>query len=91
MRRAHGISIAGRDAMLGEQLFACALCRTTDFGKKGPQVDHDHGTLVLRGILCLKCNVGLGALCDDPALMRRAADYVEHFRQLADQRGGVSE
>lgn len=58
------------------------LCGTTDFGEKGPSIDHDHDTDRLRRILCVTCNTGLGALKDSPELMRRGALYVEHFKDL---------
>lgn len=39
-------------------------------------IDHDHATGRVRGILCGSCNRALGLLQDSPELMRRAAEYV---------------
>jgi hypothetical protein len=39
-------------------------------------VDHCHNTGVFRGILCNKCNRGIGLLEDDPARCRAAASYL---------------
>jgi len=51
----------------------CSVC-----GRQceGLNVDHDHVTGKLRGLLCGNCNRGVGLL-GDCALLRRAADYLE--------------
>lgn len=54
----------------------CAICRTDQFGLRGPHVDHDHETWEIRGILCASCNQGLGLLGDDEEGLRIALEYV---------------
>lgn len=78
--RKYGITLQQRADRLAAQGGCCALCGSDDFGVRGPQVDHDHQSKQLRGILCIGCNLGLGAFDDDPQLMRKAADYVERYR-----------
>jgi hypothetical protein len=40
-------------------------------------IDHIHGTSIVRGLLCGNCNMGIGQLRDSPRLLRAAADYIE--------------
>lgn len=59
----------------------CEICRnvlTTE--KRGLHVDHCHATGKVRGLLCDRCNVGLGNFRDRPELLRAAADYIESRR-----------
>jgi hypothetical protein len=42
-------------------------------------LDHCHESGVLRGFLCAGCNTGLGLFKDDPALITKAAAYVQQF------------
>ncbi len=53
----------------------CAVC--VQVGVERRHVDHDHRTGEVRGILCVNCNGGLGQFRDDPAVLRRAADYLD--------------
>ena len=65
-------------AMLTSQGGACAICRTTDVPQAGVWIsDHNHDTGSIRGLLCNSCNVGIGMLKDDPALLRAAIAYLE--------------
>jgi hypothetical protein len=49
--------------------------------KRQAQLDHKHGTDMVRGILCFSCNVGLGCFTDSPALLRLMAEYIEEFEK----------
>lgn len=82
LRRKFGMTPADYDAMLEAQSGGCAICGTTDgMVHRGRvqrlPVDHCHKTETVRGILCTNCNNGLGRFKDDPALLRKAADYLE--------------
>lgn len=88
LRRLYGITEEQYEEMLTEQGGCCALCGKPPKpgGKRNAgrlHVDHDHATGRVRRLLCNNCNHGLGTFFDDPDLMRRAADYIERFRQVA--------
>ena len=42
-----------------------------------PNIDHNHETGEIRGILCHKCNTGIGLLNDDQELLKKAITYLE--------------
>lgn len=57
----------------------CAICKTGAPGGRGNwHVDHCHNSTRVRGLLCAKCNTGLGQFDDDPVRLRAAADYLEN-------------
>ena len=80
-RRAHkfrryGLSLADFERLCEAQGDRCAICRSPETDGWDLAVDHDHMTGKVRGLLCRRCNAGLGLLRDDEQLLRRAADYL---------------
>lgn len=75
----YGMSEAIYLEMLAEQGGRCAICRTDDpgAGRKNWNVDHDHETGMIRGLLCVRCNHLLGMADDDPERLAAAARYIE--------------
>lgn len=56
--------------------FAHPLVKEAKVGLK-PEVDHNHVTGKVRGLLCRKCNDFLGKVKDNEALLRRLLDYLK--------------
>jgi Recombination endonuclease VII len=77
-RRLYGLTGEQFQARLAQQGGKCAICGTSDWPGKGnaPQVDHDHVTGRVRGVLCTSCNQGLGRFGDDPERLEAAARYL---------------
>jgi hypothetical protein len=69
--RKYGLTL--ESFLLAFQDHKCALCRTDAHGGVNWAVDHDHETGEVRGLLCLRCNVGLG-------YFEKTAPYHEAFR-----------
>jgi hypothetical protein len=61
--------------LLSSQSGACGICGSV-FGAGDIVIDHDHRTGAARGLLCQRCNRGLGCFRDDATIMSTAADYV---------------
>ena len=59
-KRRYGITEEDRNAMLENQGFRCAICRTEEDPKYPLNVDHCHTTGRVRGLLCKYCNLSLG-------------------------------
>ena len=79
LKRTYGISYQEYLTMLEAQGGCCAICGTSDTGKrKAFAVDHNHETGAIRGLLCSNCNTGIGNLRDDVGLLERAIDYLRN-------------
>lgn len=62
------------DNLVKMQNESCAICRNRF--EKRPHIDHCHETLKVRGLLCEKCNRGLGHFDDNTDKLSRAIRYV---------------
>lgn len=71
----YGLTEEELQAMIDATGGLCDLCGESIGDKLN--VDHCHDTLKVRGILCSKCNSGLGYFRDDIRLLRKAAEYLE--------------
>jgi len=82
VKRRYGLTQTQYDTLKELQGGRCAICRQPPTGKRTRlHVDHDHGTGEVRGLLCNLCNVALGSMHDDPAILRAAIVYLasEHL------------
>ena len=73
----YGISEDEFDQMMINQESKCYICKGNN-GSIALCIDHDHLTGKVRGLLCNKCNRGLGLFSDDLVLLKRAMDYLIH-------------
>lgn len=82
LKALYGITLKEYDHLLIAQNGVCAICRKAETkmhvdGSFTLSVDHDHVTGKVRGLLCSKCNTGLGCFSDDSLKLRAAADYLD--------------
>lgn len=76
--RRYGLTLADYDALCAAQDGLCALCGQTQGWARlhDLAVDHNHATGRVRGLLCHKCNVGLGHFEDSVDLLQKAIEYL---------------
>lgn len=75
----HGLTEEEYEAKLFDQSGVCMICLKPDEKGRRLYVDHNHETGKIRGLLCLRCNVGLGSFRDADELLDRAADYLRRW------------
>lgn len=78
LKRAYNITVDDYNKMCLDQGNLCAICYEPLFDNSGkkPHVDHSHSTGKIRGILCYKCNNGLGLFNDNIQKLRNAIEYL---------------
>ena len=84
----YGVTPETFDALCEVQGNRCPICGLSfseplDVGgkMKKPHIDHDHYTGAVRGILCGRCNAGLGCFNDNPERLHAAAEYLLKHRK----------
>ncbi len=79
--RRYGISIERYDELYQQQNGRCKICAIVSIDNyKRLAVDHDHITGEVRGLLCIKCNGGLGIFRDDISLLLKAVEYLAFYQ-----------
>jgi hypothetical protein len=76
-KRKYGITTKEAEQLLiAIQTGVCAICGGNR-DKRRLHIDHDHNTGKIRGILCGKCNRGLGHFADNSDWLHKAGDYIK--------------
>ena len=83
LKKSYNMTIEQYDEMLLKQNNCCGICKKhiskiISTKKFNFCVDHNHNTGRIRGLLCDKCNRGIGLLCDDIDILINAIEYLSH-------------
>lgn len=85
LRNSFGITVEEYEKLLSEQGSKCKICLKKEDVKNTKtkeiqhlSVDHDHKTGKVRGLLCTRCNRGLGYFKDDILLLQEATKYLSN-------------
>lgn len=74
LKSKYGLSEDDLLSMLAKQDGKCGICDSDDVRLV---VDHSHVTQIVRGMLCHKCNAGLGMFGDSVSILANAIKYLE--------------
>lgn len=82
LRKSFGITVADYHAMHDRQGGVCAICRQPETMRINKRVcrlaiDHCHDTGKVRGLLCSKCNQGIGCFYHDASRLLAAVEYLK--------------
>jgi CxxC motif-containing protein len=76
LKRRFGITLQDYERLNGAQAGVCAICCERCPTGFNLAVDHDHKTKRVRGLLCARCNTGIGQFQDKPERLMAAAAYL---------------
>lgn len=83
LRTTFNLSLDDYQAMLAAQGGGCAICARPEPTGYNWHVDHCHASGVVRGLLCSKCNQGLGLFDDRTEVLTKAIKYLEDSKNLS--------
>jgi hypothetical protein len=75
LKKQYGLTKESLDLLVLSQGGCCAICGKKSVGRFN--IDHDHNTGEVRGLLCGPCNRGIGLLGDSAETLKRAVEYLE--------------
>lgn len=76
----YGLSLADIEKMTERQGGRCYGCLRL-LSEVKPNIDHNHTTGVVRGLLCRSCNLALGFVLESPETLRRLTAYLDRNPQ----------
>lgn len=86
VNKIYGVSSDEYQKLVMSQNNLCAICKSQEIQRdkrtgliRRLAVDHDHETGEVRGLLCARCNAGIGQFRDDRNVLRSAIEYLEFY------------
>jgi hypothetical protein len=79
LRRKFGLTPEEYEARLAAQGGVCAICERQPAKGRQLDIDHDHQTGEVRGLVCNSCNQGLGLFGEDTFRLMSAAAYLSSW------------
>jgi len=76
-KRKYKIPVKHYNKMLKDQKGLCFICGSTNTKGNKLNIDHNHKTGKIRGLLCLKCNLALGLVNDDIDILLAMVSYLK--------------
>ena len=76
LKKLWGLTLDQYSDMINNQDSKCKICGEE---MNPPQIDHNHITGKVRGLLCRNCNTSLGLLKEDPDTLRSMISYINDY------------
>lgn len=80
LKRLYSITAEQYNQFFVKQKGVCVICNKKD--SKSLSVDHDHRTGKVRGLLCQKCNTGIGMFEDNINLLKQGIKYLRSSNEI---------
>lgn len=85
LNKKYGINLDDYELFINKQNGCCKICNihVSQINKKHKKylcVDHCHKTKLIRGLLCDKCNRGIGLLQDNHEILLSAYNYLKNWQ-----------
>jgi hypothetical protein len=81
LRYKYGMTFQEYQTMFDLQNGVCAICKEPETTQgKNLSVDHCHATGKIRGLLCHRCNAGIGMLKDNVDIMLSSIAYLKRSK-----------
>lgn len=79
LKHKYGITLDNYNNLFIQQDNKCKICNGTFYESKAltPVIDHDHKTGKIRGLLCYRCNSGLGLYLENVSTLENAIKYIK--------------
>lgn len=84
----YGITEETWDKLYAEQNGKCRICGGVNADGRRLGVDHDDVTGIVRGLLCLACNFGIGYLKHNTSILSKAIQYLENNANITPLKKG---
>ncbi len=72
-----GLTEDSFNVIMVKQNGVCAICKNPEPAKRALAIDHNHQTGKIRGLLCTRCNQGIGCFVDQPLILEAAIKYLQ--------------
>jgi hypothetical protein len=76
-KRAYGITVNQYEEFNHAFGGVCHICGNKCASGRRLAVDHSHQSGLIRGLLCINCNKGIGNFKDNKDLLQKAIDYLK--------------
>lgn len=80
--RDYGLTYAEYGRICEEQNSLCKICGKANLSGKKLSTDHNHKTGKVRGLLCSKCNLGIGLFHDDINILKLVIEYLKDGKNV---------